>query len=202
MMRMTYRRATRSIGGSVSGLISPRCVLRDRSFSRRARDSARLLQGVTESARARAELRRGEIILRRRKASKTNAASGADVVTRPFRRPFGARECNHARRSGATSMSPTCTVTSSAGNAKRPTEAGKLTGTALLENNSKSSARRASGPETLPEMRRGRLWGGSCRRGRADDMRAMEHETMETPARAIRRVRTRRPRSGSKRGAK
>jgi hypothetical protein len=148
----------------------------------------------------------GRYILRNWKARKTNAASRADGVTRPFRRPFGARECNPARRRGATSMSPTCTVMGLASNAKRPTEAGKLTRTALLENQSKSSARRAGRPEMLPEERRGRLREGSrsrerrrasdgrlertflpcfSQRGRADDIRAMGYEMMETRARVM-----------------
>ncbi len=103
-------------------------------------------------------------------------------------------------------MSPTCTVMGRVPNAKRPTEAGKLTRTALLENKSKSSTRRAGGPETLTEMRRGSLREGSptrerrrasdgrlqrtfrhsfFQRGRADDIRAMGYETMETRARAM-----------------
>jgi hypothetical protein len=150
-------------------------------------------------------------MLRKWKAQKTNAALHADGVTRLFRRPFGARECNPARRSGATGMSPTCTVLGSAPNAKRPTEAVKRTRTALLENEleneSKSSAGPASGRETPLEERRGRLWGsrsGSRRRslaaadriergfsgqglsgqGRADDIRAMGQE-METHARVM-----------------
>jgi hypothetical protein len=157
-------------------------------------------------ARAGAELRRGETHLRKWKARNTNSASRADGVTRPFRRPFGARECNPARRGGATSMSPTCTVMSRAANAKRPTEAGKLTRTALLENKSKSSPRRATRPETLLEMRRGSLRKGSpsrerrrasdgrgertfrhsfFQRRRAGEIRAMGDETMETHARVV-----------------
>jgi hypothetical protein len=145
-------------------------------------------------------------MLRNWKTQKTDAALRADGVTRLFRRPFGARECNPARRAGATGMSPTCTVFGSAPHAKRPTEAVKLTRTALLENEleneSKSSAGPASGRETPPEKRRGRLWGGAgsrerwraadgrvergvYRQDRAEDIRAMGHETMETHARVM-----------------
>jgi hypothetical protein len=142
-------------------------------------------------------------MLRKWKAQKTNAALRTDGVTRLFRRPFGARECNPARRGGATGMSPTCTVLGSAPNAKRPTEAVKRTRTAFLENESKSSAGPASGRETPLEERRGRPWGsrsgsrqgslaaegrverGFAGQGRADDIRAMGHETMETHARVM-----------------
>lgn len=171
-------------------------------FSRRARAWARLLQGQRGEHRIPAlNFGEGRDILRKWKPQKTNAASRADGVARPFRRPSGARECDHARHAGATSMSPTCTVLGSTPNAKRHTEAGKLTSTALLENKKKSPARRTPGPETLPETRRVGLWGGcwsrerrrasdghlergSCRHDRADEM-GMGHETMETHARAM-----------------
>ncbi|HTV21977.1 MAG TPA: hypothetical protein VMG12_24980, partial [Polyangiaceae bacterium] len=43
--------------------------------------------------------------------------------------------------------------------AKRPTEAGKLTGTALVENKSKLSARISNERETLPEKQLGSMAG-------------------------------------------
>jgi hypothetical protein len=141
-------------------------------------------------------------MLRNWKAQKTNAALRAAGMTRLFRRPFGARECNPARRCGATRMSPPCTILGSAPNAKRPTEAVELTTRAFLETQPPSSAGRARGREAPPEKRRGRSWRRSgsrdrwrapdgrveravVRQDRADDVRARGHETMETHARIV-----------------
>jgi hypothetical protein len=164
------------------------------------RGSCKAMRGAPEQALNFVE---GRYILRTWKALKTYAGAGADV-TRQYRRPFGALECDPERRAGATSVSAPCTVVDSPPNAKRPTEAGKLTRTALVENKSKLPAR-SPARETLPEIRRGRLWGASwngerpraseaarlehssfryIQHGRAHDIQMMGHAT-ETHARAM-----------------
>jgi hypothetical protein len=117
----------------------------------------------------------------------------------PFQRPFGTCGSDPAARHGKTSLSRR--RAGGVRRTKRPTEAGKRTTPAFLENKSKSCARCANGQETPPEMMRVRLLEGSrnhvrrhasgrrfqrgtFQRKRADDIQTMGHETTKTDAHA------------------
>jgi hypothetical protein len=150
---------------SATGLISWGCALADRTLlpAGQSRGAARARACAWDSDDDGMRRRRvlmfaeGRFILPRRKAQNSTFDSREDVAATRFRRPFGARRSDQARRGGATAMSPRCMGLSSARHAKRPTEAGTRTRTAVVENKSKSSARSANGLETLPETRRARL---------------------------------------------